>query len=76
MGIFEAGEAEGAQSIIMALSIPHRCPQCFASVTLIQSRTGISSIAGVDFYFHINGSKNRDAKLRQAPLFAPYRMRL
>ena len=36
MGILEAGEAEGTQSIIMALFIPHRCPKCFESVTLIQ----------------------------------------
>ncbi len=36
MGILEAGEAEGTQSIIMALYIPYRCPKCFESVTLIQ----------------------------------------
>jgi len=34
MGILEAGEAEGTQSIIMALFIPHRCPKCFESVML------------------------------------------
>ena len=36
MGIFEASEAEGAESIIMGLYFPHRYPKYFESVTLIQ----------------------------------------
>jgi hypothetical protein len=36
MGIFEERKAEGAQSLIMPLYIPHKCPKCYESVTLIQ----------------------------------------
>jgi len=34
MGIFEAKEAEGEQLILIALSIPRRCPKYFGSLTL------------------------------------------